>query len=103
MHADQVTQFLDRLIGPVNLFAKPLKDLFGFVAEKLNQDVILVLEVKVYGTIGNPGLFGNLGNGGLVKTLPGKHPDGGLKNTMVFIIFVFAGDDRPPELRINSE
>jgi hypothetical protein len=59
------------------MFSESIKYLLGFIAEKLDQDIILVFEIEIDGAVGNARCLCNLGNGGLKKTLLGKYFDSG--------------------------
>jgi hypothetical protein len=55
----------------------------------VDQDIIFILEIQVDGSVGNPRLFGNLGNCRLEKALLGKDLNCRFQNTIVFIV-IFA-------------
>lgn len=71
----QISKFANRIIRLVYMFSESIKYLFGFIAEELNQNIILVFEIEVDGAVGNTRGLCNLGNGGLKKTLFGKYFD----------------------------
>ena len=87
MPVHQIPQFIPAVLGPIDRLPKPFKYLLGPKIEKLNQDVIFIFKIQIDGTIGDPGFFGNLGNGRLVKSLSGENLDRCLEDLMVFIIF----------------
>ncbi|MDD2604541.1 MAG: hypothetical protein RBR20_07365 [Desulfobacterales bacterium] len=63
----------------------------------MDQDIVLVLEVQVDGTVGDAGLTRNLGNGRLVEPLFGKNPDRGFQDPMKFFMVArFTDDNAPP-------
>jgi len=98
----QIPQFVDGIIGPVNIFLEATKDLFGFIVEKVDQNIIFIFEIKIDCPIGNPGFFCDLRNRRLKETLLGKILYGGFKNAMVFIvIFFFSSNNRPPSNSYN--
>jgi len=74
----QILKFINRIIRLIYMFSESFKYLFGFIAEKLNQNIILVFEIEIDGAVGNSRCLCNLGNGGLKKTLLGKYFDSGL-------------------------
>jgi hypothetical protein len=77
---------------------KPFENLAGLVLIKLNQNIILVLEIKIDGSVRHTGLFGNLGNRRLEKSLFGEYGDGRVEDTLVFVpIFLFRTDGAPPD------
>jgi hypothetical protein len=80
MAPNKAAQFVMAAIGLVDGRPKPIKNLLGSVVEKLDKDIVFIFEIKIYGTIRHTGLPGYLGNGGLVKTLAGKHFYSGFQN-----------------------
>jgi hypothetical protein len=96
MTTNKIPQFVQAVVGLVNSGPEAIKNLFGSVVKKMNQDIVFVLEIKIDGTIGHPGFPGNLCNGRLVKTLVRKDFYGCFKDKMVFIIFIFFIDFIPP-------
>jgi len=63
MQVDKIAKFIDSIVRFVNFFPEPGKYLLGFVAEKLNQDIILIFEIKIDRTISDIGFPGDLRNG----------------------------------------
>jgi hypothetical protein len=53
MSADKIPQFVDSIVCFVDFFPEATKNLLGLVTEKLNQDIILIFEIKIDSTIGN--------------------------------------------------
>jgi len=98
MSSNQIAEFIDSVIDLIHFFSETSKNLFGFVIEKLNQNIIFVFEIKIDGAVGNAGFFSNLGNGRLKESIFGKYLDSRLEYPMVFVIFsaVFI-DVAPPE------
>jgi hypothetical protein len=96
MQTDQCSQLLDGIAAPADFFPEALENLLGFVAEKLDQDVVFVFKVQVDGPVGHAGLLGNFGNGRLGVSVAGKYLDGGIENKMVFVVFVIRADRPPP-------
>jgi hypothetical protein len=96
MPVNQHPQLVDGRFGLVHLLTETLEGLGGPVAEEVDQNVVLVLEIQVDRTVRDPGLAGNLGNGGFVETLLGEDLDGGFQNALVLVVgFGFSGDDEP--------
>ena len=75
MTVHQISKLINRIIRLVYVFPESIKYLFGFIAEKLNQNIIFVFEIEIDGAIGNTRCRCNLRNGGLKKTLFGKYLD----------------------------
>ena len=96
MPPDEVSQFVQAVVGLIDGGAKSVKNLLGPVVEKLHQNIVFILEIEIDGAIGNAGLSGDLGNGRLVKPLTGKYLDGRFQDTMILIIFLFFIDFEPP-------
>jgi len=69
--------------------AQSLYDAVEALLENGDQDVVLVLEVKVDGAAGHVRLFCYLGDAGVVKAVPGKHLHRGLQYAIVFLSFKF--------------
>jgi hypothetical protein len=92
----EIIQFADSVIRLAHFFPEFFKDLFGFIAKKLHQDIILVFKIQINGTVGHPCFFGNLRNGRIKKALPGKYFDGRFEDQMIFVVFIFDIDNRPP-------
>ena len=63
MQTDKIAKFIDSIVRFVDFFPEPGKYLFGFVAEKLYQDIILIFEIKIDRTISDIGFPGDLRNG----------------------------------------
>jgi hypothetical protein len=90
MTIDQILQLVLGRVTFFNRFAKPVKNLFGFIPKELNQDIVLVFEVQINGSIRDTRFFGNLGDGRLKESLLGKYLDGRLENPMILIVeFLF--------------
>jgi hypothetical protein len=62
MPPNQISKFINSGIRAVDVFSEASKSLSGFITEKLNQDIFFILEIKINGTIGDPGFPGDLGN-----------------------------------------
>jgi len=60
---DKVPQFILAVVCLVDGGPEVIENLFGSVIKKMNQDIVLIFKIKVDGTIGHPGLPGNLRNG----------------------------------------
>ena len=86
MPADQVAEFFHSVVALVDFLPEAVEHLFGLVVEKLDQNVVLVLEVEIDGAVGNTGLARDLGDGGLEKSLLGKYLDGRLKDALIFVV-----------------
>ena len=84
---DEIAKFFQTVVRFFDRRPEAIKHLFGSVAEKLHQNVIFIFEIKIDGSVGHSGLFGNLGNGRLVKSMSGKNLNRRLKNLMIFMIF----------------
>ena len=63
MPTNEIAQFIQTIVRFFYLGPEPIKHLLGSVAEKLHQNVIFILEIKIDSTVSNPGLFGDLGYG----------------------------------------
>lgn len=96
MAMDEISKFIDRFVGFFHRFSEPAEHLFGFIIENLQQDIVLILEVEVDRSIGDPCFFGNLRYGCLMKAEIGKYLYGGFENTLVFVVFVSSADGSPP-------
>jgi len=88
MPADQVSQLFLGIARLIDRFPEPLKYQAGTVAEKIIQDIGLVLEIDIDGTVSNPCLPCDLGNGGLIETLLGKNLDRGIHDPLVFAVIL---------------
>ena len=94
---NQITQLVDGGVGFFDLFPEAAEDLFGFVLEKLNQDIVFVFKIEVNRSVGDAGLPGDLGYGRLMKPSFGKYFNGCFKDALVFIpCFRFCIDKIPP-------
>jgi hypothetical protein len=98
MHPNEIAKFVQAGIGPIHLRPETIKYLLGFIIKKLDQNIVFILEIQINGAVGDPGFFGNLGNGRLVKSLSGKNLNRRLKNLMIFMIFFDSVNDRPPSV-----
>jgi hypothetical protein len=96
MQTDQIPQLLYRIPPAADLFPEALENLLGLVAEKLDQNIVFILEVEVDGPIGHSGFFGDFGNRRMSVSILGKYLDGGIENQMILVIFVFSVDRSPP-------
>jgi hypothetical protein len=97
MNANKTPQFFLCGCRLVDGIPEPLENLACLELVKLNQDIILVFEIKVDGSVRHAGFFGNLGNRRLKKTLFGEYLDGSTQDALVFIhIFYFRTDSEPP-------
>jgi hypothetical protein len=94
---DQVSKLFNGIFGLVHLFSEATENLLVLIIEKLNQDIVFVLEIEIDGAIRHTGFFGNLGNGGLKETVLGEYLDCRFEYAMVFIVFpAFFIDVAPP-------
>jgi hypothetical protein len=97
MAPDKVAKLLDRFVSVADFFTKSGENLAGFEIKEMDQDVVFILKVKIYGPIGHSRRFSDLGDGRLVETGLGKDSNGSFQNTMIFIIFDFGiGIDNAP-------
>jgi hypothetical protein len=94
--SDEVAQLLDGTAPAIDFFSEALKNLLGFVLEKLNQDIVLVFEVQIDGPIGHTSFSGDFGNGRLMISVPGKYLDGRFEDAVVFIVFIAGTDGLTP-------
>jgi hypothetical protein len=92
--ANQIAQFADGRLGTIDLLAEALKNLLGLVAEELNQDIVLVFEIEIDRSVGDPRLTGDLGDRGLKITLPRENLDGSFQNAVVLVVFFSVGDEK---------
>jgi hypothetical protein len=90
--ANQIAQFVKSGIGAIDLLTEALEYLLGLIAEKLDQDVVLVFEIEVDGSVGDTGFTGDLGNGRLEVTLPCEYLYGRFQNAVVLVIFFSISD-----------
>jgi hypothetical protein len=90
--SNEISEFFDGVTGAVDFFPKTLKGLFGLEIKKLNQNVVFVFEIQIYGTVGDTGFFGDLRNGRLVVSLAGEHLYGSFQDASIFVVF-FSGSD----------
>ena len=95
MHPNEIAKLVQAGIGPIHLRTETIKYLLGFIIEKLDQNIVFILEIKIDGAVGDAGFFGNLGNGRLMKSLSGKNLDSRFKNLVIFMIFFDPVNDRP--------
>jgi hypothetical protein len=63
MTMNKIPQFIQAVVGLVDGSPESIKNLFGPVVKKLNEDIVFILEIKIDGTIRHAGLTGDLGNG----------------------------------------
>ncbi len=106
MPVNQIPEFGDSIVRLFHRFPETGKNLFGFVGEKLNQNIVFVLEIQINGSIRNTGFASDLRNGCLMKTLFCKNAYGRLQYPVVFlacaIIVCFCTDDnlrKQPDFR----
>jgi hypothetical protein len=59
---NQVAKFINSSIRSINFLSEAGENLSGFIAEKLNQDIFFIFEIKIDRTIGNPCFLCNLRN-----------------------------------------
>jgi hypothetical protein len=88
MSPNEIAQFIEAVVGVLDLGPKLFKDLLGSIAEKLNQDVILVFKVQIDRSVSNASLFGDLGNRRLMKPLARKHGHGRFQYQVILIVFL---------------
>ena len=96
MHPNEITKFVQARIGTIHLRPETIKYLLGFIIEKLDQNIVFIFEIQIDGAVGDPGYFGNLGNGRLMKSMSGKNLNSRFKNLVIFIIFFYPVNDEPP-------
>ena len=96
MPPDKIAQFRRTIVRLFNLGAEAFEHLLGPVTEKLHQNIVFIFEIKIDGSIGHTGLFGDLGDGRLVEALSGKDFDGCFQDKMILIILFSSVDFRPP-------
>jgi hypothetical protein len=96
MHPNEIAKFVQAGIGTIHLRPETIKYLLGFIIEKLDQNIVFILEIQINGAVGDPGYFGNLGNGRLMKSMSGKNLDSRFKDLVILIIFSDPINDGPP-------
>ncbi len=96
MPPDKVAQFIQAVVRLFDLSSEPFKHLLGPVAEKLHQNVIFIFKIEIDGTVGHTCYFCNLRNRRMEKALPGKYFNGRFKDQVIFVVFIFGIDKRPP-------
>jgi hypothetical protein len=62
MSTNKIAKFINGIVGSVNFLSEASKNLSGFIAEKLNQNIIFVFEIKIDRAVSDPGFPGNLRN-----------------------------------------
>ena len=82
-------------IGIEPLGAETFENLLGPVTEKLHQNIVFIFEIKIDRPVSHPGFFGDLGHGGLVKTLARKYLYSRFQYQVIFIIFIIPIDFAP--------
>jgi hypothetical protein len=98
MDADQAPQLFFRCFRLIHRIPESFKNLAGLILVKLDQNVVLVLEIEIDGPVRHTGLFGNLGNCRLKKPLLGEYGDGRVEDTPVLVpVFLFRADGAPPD------
>gem|GEM_PF-2328616 len=75
---NQNFELISGTVGPLDIFAKTLKNLLGLVVEKLNQNVVFVFKIEINSAVGDTGLFCDLRNGRLKISLAGEYLDSSL-------------------------
>jgi hypothetical protein len=96
MHPNEIAKFVQTRIGTIHLRPKTIKNLFGFIIEKLDQNIVFIFEIQIDGAVGDLCYFGNLGNGRLMKSMSGKNLNSGFKDLVILIIFFNPVNDGPP-------
>ena len=96
--ANQVAELVHGVVALVDRLPEAVKNLFGLVIEKLNQNIVLVFEIEIDGAVGDTGFPGYLGNGGLKKSLLGKYLDGRFQDTLIFVVGLSLFVDGAPPL-----
>jgi hypothetical protein len=77
---------------------EPFEYVPRLVFVELDQDVVLVFEIEIDGSIRHAGFLGDLGDRRLVEPLVGKYPDRGLKDLVVLgPILLLSGNGVPPD------
>jgi len=94
VYANQVAQFVDGRLGAIDLLSEAIENLFGLVAEELDQDIVLVLEIEVDRSVSDTGFTCDLGDRRLVVALPCENRYGSFQNAVVLVVFVSAGDGK---------
>ena len=56
-------QLIGSILALLNLLFKTVENHFSLEVKKLNQDILFVLEIKIYGTIRHTRLPGDMSNG----------------------------------------
>ena len=62
MSTNKIAKFINGIVGSVNFLSEASKNLSGFIAEKLNQNIIFVFEIKIDRAVSDPCFPGNLRN-----------------------------------------
>jgi len=57
---NQNFELINGAVGPIDIFAKALKNLLGLIVEKLNQNVVFVFKIEINRTVGDTGFFCDL-------------------------------------------
>jgi hypothetical protein len=95
MPPNKIAQLIQTAFHLVDFHPKPFKYLFGFVVKKIDQNVVFIFEIQVNRAIGHAGFLGDLGDGGLVKPLPGKNLHRRFQDQVVLVIFMLFIDFNP--------
>ena len=78
--------FFDRISLPGKSRYHVVEDRFHLFLEEGNKNIILVIEVKINGSVGNASLSRDIGYLRLKKTFPGKYPCRRLYDPFMFIV-----------------
>ena len=107
MPANEIAQFIRTGIRTVQFFSERTKHLFGFIIEKLDQNIVFIFEIQIDGAVGDLCYFGNLGNGRLMKSMSGKNLNSRFKDLVILIIFFNPVNNGPPKwctfLKLTNE
>jgi len=94
---DQVSKFVNGVIGPVDLLPEATEDLLGLIVEKLYQNIVLIFKIEVDRSIGDTGFSGDLCNGRLKEPLLGEYLYGCVQYSPIFVVCLFSlADGTPP-------
>jgi hypothetical protein len=63
MSTNKIAKLINGIVRSVNFLPEASKNLSGLVAEKLNQDIIFVFEIKIDRAVSDPCFSGDLRNG----------------------------------------
>ena len=62
MSPNQISKFINGVVGLIHLFPETAENLFGLMIEKLNQNIIFIFEIEIDGAVSHTGFFGDLSN-----------------------------------------